>query len=59
LPNSSLRPNSYLAVTASSVRESAFAGLHAMIWLMWTRYALLEDPNIKNLNFSFKVISDH
>jgi hypothetical protein len=48
-----------LAVTASSVRESAFAGLHAMIWLMWTRYALLEDPNIKNLNFSFKVISDH
>jgi hypothetical protein len=39
--NDSLRPNGYLAVTASSVRESTFAGLHAMFRLTWTRYALL------------------
>jgi hypothetical protein len=29
------------AVTASSVRESAFAGLLAMLRLTWTHYALL------------------
>jgi hypothetical protein len=39
--NNSLQPNSYLVVTTSSVRESAFAGLHAMFRPMWTSYALL------------------
>jgi hypothetical protein len=28
IANGSLRPNGYLAVTTSSVRESAFAGFH-------------------------------
>jgi hypothetical protein len=41
LPNGSLQPNGYLVVTTSSVRESAFAGLHAAFRLTWTRYALL------------------
>jgi hypothetical protein len=41
LPNGSFRPNGYLAVTASSVRESAFADLRVMFRLTWTRYALL------------------
>jgi hypothetical protein len=41
IANGSLRPNDYLVVTASSVRESAFAGLHAGFRPIWTRYALL------------------
>jgi hypothetical protein len=41
IANSSLRPNGYLAVTASSVRESASAGLHTAFRPTWTRYALL------------------
>jgi hypothetical protein len=41
LPNGSFQPYGYLAVTTSSVRESAFAGLHAMFRMTWTRYALL------------------
>jgi hypothetical protein len=36
-----LSGNGYLAVTASSVRESAFTGFHAMFRLTWNRYALL------------------
>jgi hypothetical protein len=39
--NGSLRPNGYLAVTTSSVSESAFARLHARFRVTWTRYALL------------------
>jgi hypothetical protein len=41
ITNGSFLPNDYFAVTASSVRESASAGLHAASRLMWTRYALL------------------
>jgi hypothetical protein len=41
IANSSLRPNGYLVVTASSVRESVFASLHAGFRPTWTRYALL------------------
>jgi hypothetical protein len=41
IANGSLRPNGYLAVTASFARESAFAGLHVGFRLTWTRYALL------------------
>jgi hypothetical protein len=41
ITNGSLRPNGYLAVTTSSVRESVFAGLHAGFRPTWTRYALL------------------
>jgi hypothetical protein len=37
----SLRPNVYLAVTASSVQESAFTVLHAGFQSVWTRYAVL------------------
>jgi hypothetical protein len=46
-----LSGNGYLAVTASSVRESAFTGFHAM-------FRLFKPPNIKNPNFTFKVVSD-
>jgi hypothetical protein len=41
IANGSFRPNDYLAVTASSVRESASAGLHTASRLTWTCYALL------------------
>jgi hypothetical protein len=41
IANGSLQPNGYLAVTASSVWESAFIGLHTGFRLKWTRYALL------------------
>jgi hypothetical protein len=41
IANGSLQPNGYLAVTASSMRESAFAGLHTGFRLTWTCYALL------------------
>jgi hypothetical protein len=41
IANGSFRPNDYLAVTASSMRESASAGLHVASRLAWTRYALL------------------
>jgi hypothetical protein len=44
LPNGFFRPNGYLAVTASSVRESASVGLQAMFWLTWTLYASLQAP---------------
>jgi hypothetical protein len=44
LTNGSLRLNGYLAVTASSMRESAFTDFHVMFWLTWTRYALLLAP---------------
>jgi hypothetical protein len=57
-PNGSLRPNGYLAVTASSVRESALARLCARFWLTWTRYAPLSAPQYQNSNFAFKVTND-
>jgi hypothetical protein len=38
------RPNVKLAVTASSVRESASAGLRAALRSAWTRYALHSSP---------------
>jgi hypothetical protein len=40
IANGSLQPNGYLAVTASSVRESVFVGLHVMFRPTWTRYLL-------------------
>jgi hypothetical protein len=41
LTNGSFRRNDYLAVTASSIRESVSAGLRATFRPMWTRYASL------------------
>jgi hypothetical protein len=56
-PNGSLRHNGYLAVTASSVRESAFASLRVRFRLTWTRYAPLSAPQYQKSNFAFKVAS--
>jgi hypothetical protein len=39
IANGSFQPNGYLVVTASSVQESASAGLHVASRLTWTRYA--------------------
>jgi hypothetical protein len=41
LPKGSFRPNDYLAVTSSSVREFASAALQATFRPTWTRYAPL------------------
>jgi hypothetical protein len=57
-PKDSLRPNGYLAVTASSMQESAFASLCTRFRLTWTRYAPLLAPQYQNSNFAFKVASD-
>jgi hypothetical protein len=45
LPNGSFCPNDYLAVAASSVRESAFADVSVELW---TFYAYFKPPVIKN-----------
>jgi hypothetical protein len=58
ITNGSLRPNGYLAVTASSVRESAFTSLRARFRLTWTRYAPLSAPQYQKSKFAFKVAND-